>query len=210
VDALRFCPWPDPPPRTIDVCNIGRRSPVTHEKLLESARQGRMFYYSDTIKPAASQVTFHVSSGPEHRFLLANLLKRSRYFIANRARANQPEMIRGRDEIAGRFFEGAAAGAIVLGDPPAIEEFRKRFDWTDAVVPMPFDAPDVMKRIEELDADPARQARIRKDNVANALLRHDWVHRLRTILESVGVSPPPRMLEREARLRSLADAVRRA
>jgi len=78
------------------------------------------------------------------------------------------------------------------------------------VIPMPFDARDVAKRIEELDADPARQARIRKENVANALLRHDWVHRLRTILESVGVAPPPRMLAREARLASLAAEVRRA
>src|SRR5437879_757829 len=34
VDVLRFAPWPDPPPRSIDVCNIGRRSPVTHEALL--------------------------------------------------------------------------------------------------------------------------------------------------------------------------------
>jgi hypothetical protein len=210
VDALRFCPWPDPPVRSIDVCNIGRRSPVTHGKLLEHARQGRIFYYYDTIKPAAKQVTFHVSSGPEHRLLLANLLKRSRYFIANRSRANQPELTRGRDEIAGRFFEGAASGTIVLGDPPNIDEFRSRFDWPDAVIPMPFDAPEVAIRIEELDADPSRQARIRKDNVANALLRHDWVHRLRTILESVGVGPPPRMLAREARLRSLADEVRRA
>ncbi len=152
VDALRFCPWPEPPPRSIDVCNIGRRSPVTHEKLLESARQGRIFYYYDTVKPSAKQVTFHVSSGPEHRLLLASLLKRSRYFIANRARANEPEVTRGRDEIAGRFFEGAAAGAIVLGDPPDIDEFRQRFDWPDAVIPMPFDAPEVLQRIEELEA----------------------------------------------------------
>ena len=210
VDALRFCPWPDPPVRSIDVCNIGRRSPVTHGKLLERARQGGFFYYYDTIKPAAKEVTFHVSSGPEHRLLLASLLKRSRYFIANRARANQPELTRGRDEIAGRFFEGAAAGTIMLGDPPSIEEFRSRFDWPDAVVPMPFDAPGVLDRIEELEADPGRQERIRKENVANALLRHDWVHRLRTMLEAVEVAPPPRMLAREARLASLAAEVRRA
>jgi len=210
VDALRFCPWPDPPARSIDVCSIGRRSPVTHEKLLEAAQQGRIFYYYDTIKPTAKQVTFHVNSGPEHRFLLATLLKRSRYYIANRARANQPELTRGRDEIGGRFFEGAASGAIVIGDPPNIDEFRKRFDWPDAVIPMPFDAPDVAKRIEEIDADPARQTRIRRDNVANALLRHDWVHRLRTMMDAVGVSPPERMLAREATLRSLADEVRRS
>jgi hypothetical protein len=210
VDALRFCPWPDPPARSIDVCNIGRRSPVTHEKLLDRARQGRLFYYYDTIKPSAKQVTFHVSSGAEHRLLLANLLKRSRYFIANRARANQPELTRGRDEIAGRFFEGTAAGAIVLGDPPNIDEFRSRFDWPDAVIPMPFDAPEVLKRIEELEEDPRRQERIRKENVANALLRHDWVHRLRTMLDAVCVAPPARMLAREARLAALAAEVRRA
>jgi hypothetical protein len=75
---------------------------------------------------------------------------------------------------------------------------------------MPFDAPEVLARIEELEADPARQERIRKENVANALLRHDWVHRLRTMLEPVGVAPTPRMLAREGRLRSLADEVRRA
>ena len=210
VDALRFCPWPDPPVRSIDVCNIGRRSPVTHRKLLESARRGELFYYYDTIKPAAKQVTFHVSDGAEHRLLLASLLKRSRYFIANRARANEPEVTRGRDEIAGRFFEGAASGAILLGDPPNTPGFRERFDWPDAVIPMPFDAPDVIERIRELDRDGARQARIRKDNVANALLRHDWVHRLRTILETVGVDAPARMLAREARLRALAEEVRRA
>ena len=210
VDALRFCPWPDSPVRSIDVCNIGRRSPVTHGKLLERARQGRFFYYYDTIKPAAKEVTFHVNSGSEHRLLLANLLKRSRYFIANRARANQPELTRGRDEIAGRFFEGAAAGTILLGDPPEIEEFRSRFDWPDAVIPMPFDAPGVLDRVAELDSDPRRQERIRKENVANALLRHDWVHRLRTMLEAVGVAAPARMLAREARLASLAAEVRRA
>ena len=210
VDALRFCPWPDPPQRTIDVCNIGRRSPLTHEALLAAARDKGLFYYYDTVKPAEKQVTFHVSDGSEHRFLLANLLKRSRYFVVNRARANQPELIRGRDEIAGRFFEGIAAGAILIGDPPATDEFRARFGWPDAVIPMPFDAGDVAERIEQLDADPARQARIRKDNVANALLQHDWVHRLRTILDAVQIRPPVGVLAREARLRALAEEVRRS
>jgi hypothetical protein len=207
VDVLRFTPCPDPPARSIDVCNIGRRSRVTHEKLLDAAQEGRIFYYFDTIKPSAKEVTFRVSSGPEHRFMLASLLKRSRYFIANRARANRPDMTRGRDEIAGRFFEGAAAGAIILGDPPNTDGFLERFDWPDAVIPMPFDNPDILGRIEELDADPARQTRIRNANMANALLRHDWVHRLRTIVNTLGIAPPERMLAREARLRSLAEGI---
>jgi hypothetical protein len=210
VDTLRFCCWPDPPERSIDVCNIGRRSPVTHGKLIEAARQGRIFYYYDTVKPYAKQLTFQVDNGPEHRLLLANLLKRSRYFIANRSRANEPEMTRGREEISNRFVEGAAAGTIILGDPPDLDEFRRHFDWPDAVIQMPFDAPDVMARIEQLDADPARQARIRRDNSTNALLRHDWVHRLRSILETVGIAPPPRMLAREAHLTRLANEIRQS
>jgi Glycosyl transferases group 1 len=210
VDTLRFCPWPDPPARTIDVCNIGRRSPITHKALLEAARQGRIFYYYDTVKPGAKQVTFRVGSGAEHRLLLANLLKRSRYYIANRARANEPELTRGRDEIGSRFFEGVASGAIVIGDPPKIHEFHERFDWPDAVIPMSFDAPDVLRQIEELDSDPVRQARIRRENVRNALLRHDWVHRLRTILDAVGLPPSSGMLAREARLTALAREVQRS
>ena len=30
TNVVRFAPWPKPPPRAIDVCNIGRRSAVTH------------------------------------------------------------------------------------------------------------------------------------------------------------------------------------
>ena len=48
VDALRFCPHPATPGRSIDVCGIGRRSPVTHGALLERARAGTFFYYYDT------------------------------------------------------------------------------------------------------------------------------------------------------------------
>ncbi|MHC4475848.1 MAG: glycosyltransferase family 1 protein, partial [Planctomycetota bacterium] len=33
VDTIRFCPYPHPPARSIDVYSIGRRSPVTHQAL---------------------------------------------------------------------------------------------------------------------------------------------------------------------------------
>lgn len=53
TDVLRFSPLPQPPPRSIDVCNIGRRSPVTHQVLLRLARERRIHYHYDTISPAA-------------------------------------------------------------------------------------------------------------------------------------------------------------
>jgi len=214
VDALRFCPYPDPPERAIDLCGIGRRSPVTHATLLDLSGRENFFYFYDTVesKPFGRftrQLTFRVKSVQEHRLLLASLLKRSRYFVANRAWADDSELTRGKDEIASRFYEGAAAGAVMLGDPPDTEDFRTQFDWEGAVVPMPFHAPRIGAVIADLDRDPERVERIRRANVAGALLRHDWSYRLRVLMEAAGLPPTPRMVARSDRLAALADEVQR-
>lgn len=213
VDAFKFCPHPAQPDRSIDVCGIGRRSPVTHAALLDRARQGDFFYFYDTVESKAfgrfaRQLTFRVSNVQEHRLLLASLLKRSRYFIANRAWANDGELTRGKDEIASRFYEGAAAGAVLLGDPPDTEDFRTQFDWAGAVIAMPFHAPEAARVIAELEKDPERVSSIRRENVVNALSRHDWSYRLRALLEAAGMAPTQRMIAREARLAALARELR--
>ena len=215
VDTLRFLPHFDGGGRGIDVCGIGRRSPVTHQALLDWALQNDRFYYYDTIQSGfvrgfTKHLTFRVSNAAEHRILLGNVLKRSRYFIANRAWADKPDHTQGKEEIAARFYEGAAAGALMIGEPPNSDDFRAQFDWPDAVLPVPFHAPEVARVIKELDADPARTERIRRDSVAASLLRHDWVHRLRTVLDIAGVAPSEAMLARERKLVELADRVRRA
>jgi hypothetical protein len=207
ADVLRFSPFPEPPPRAIDVCNIGRRSSVTHEALLSLARDRRVFYYYDTVAASGEgekQRTFHVDHAGEHRLLLASLLQRSRYFIANRGRVNEPDLMMGGDEIPGRFYEGAAAGAVMLGEPPRTEEFKRQFGWPDALIPLPFDSAEVGRVLVELDGDPQRLERIRRDNVRNAALRHDWVYRLRTVFETVGIPPTEAMLARERRLQAVA------
>ena len=207
VDVLRFSPLPELPRRSIDVCNIGRRSPVTHEALARMSRDRRIFYYYDTVAASGTdqkQRTFHVDNGSEHRLLLASLLRRSRYFIANRALVNDAETTMGHDEFGSRFYEGAAAGTVMLGEPPRTEEFDRQFGWSDAVIRLPLDSPDIGEVLAALDRDPQRLARIRRDNVRNAALRHDWVYRIRTVFETVGIAPTDAMLEREARLRALA------
>jgi hypothetical protein len=209
VDVLRFTPRPGEPARAIDVCNIGRRSAVTHEALIRLARQRRIFYYYDTV--AASSGDRHLRSFPvdnasEHRLLLASLLQRTRYFIANRALVNRPEFTKGREEISGRFYEGAAAGTVMLGEAPRTEEFARQFGWPDSVIHVPFESGDIGRILLELDRDPERVASIRRDNVRNTALRHDWVHRLRTVFETLGVEPSPAMLERERSLRVLGAA----
>jgi len=208
ADVLRFSPFPDPPARVIDVCNIGRRSAVTHEALVRLAHDRRIFYYYDTVAASGDgrrQRTFRVSDAAEHRMLLASLLRRSRYFVANRGRINEPEFTMGRDEISSRFYEGAAAGVVMLGEKPRIKEFDRQFDWGDAVIPLPFDSADVGRILGDLGRDAPRLARIRQDNVRQAALRHDWVHRLRVVFETLGVPPTEGMLAREAALKSISE-----
>jgi hypothetical protein len=215
IDALRFCPIPNPPPRGIDVLGIGRRSPETHAALLELARERGLFYYYDTIRmtsgvaDAGRQLTFAVLNSAEHRFKLANMLKRSRFFMASRARANESQAAH-LDEMSGRFFEGAAAGAIMIGEPPRSGKYLELFDWPDAVVRAPFDAPNIAETIRELEADPERCVRARRNNMVNALLRHDWAYRYRQILDDARMPAPAGLLAREARLRELADMAREA
>jgi hypothetical protein len=180
---------------------------VTHAALVQLARDRRIFYYYDTIAASGAgqkQRTFPVDNASEHRLLLASLLRRSRYFVANRGRVNEPEFTLNRDEISGRFYEGTAAGAVLLGEPPRTEEFQLQFGWPDAIIRLPFDSPDVERVLAELDANPQRLAKIRRENVHNAALRHDWVHRLRIVFETLGVPPPEAMLAREKRLQALA------
>jgi hypothetical protein len=207
ADVVRFSPYPGLPARVIDVCNIGRRSAVTHEALLELARTRGIFYYYDTVAASGhdkKQRTFQVHEPGEHRLLLAQLLQHTRYYFANRARANDPDFTMGREEISGRFYEGCAAGTVMIGVPPGGEEFERQFDWPDAVIHVPFDSPDIAAVLEAMDRDPDRLARISRDNACHAALRHDWVHRLRRVFDTLGIPATAAMQEREERLRKLA------
>src|SRR4051812_29321948 len=203
VDAISFCPYPDPPARVVDVYSIGRRSNVTHQKLLDMARQSGLFYLHDTI--GGSQA---INPG-EHRALFANVAKRSKYFLVNPGKIDEPDQTGRQVEFGYRYFDGAASGAIMLGEIPDNEVFPKLFDWPDAVTRLPYDSPDIDMVIKTLDADPIRQDRIRRTGMAQALMRHDWVYRWEAILAAVGVEPMQGMLHRKDRLRNLAEAVSR-
>lgn len=206
ADVFRFSPYPDRPARIIDVCNIGRRSAVTHQALLGLARERRLFYYYDTVRGSGAggkQMTFSVGNAADHRLLLANLLRRTRYYLAYRGRVNEPEHI-GHEEISGRFYEGAAAGALLLGEPPRSEEFSRQFNWPDAVIRLPFDSPDVGEVLGALDADPERLERARRRNAGEAALHHDWLHRIQTVFEAAGLPPTQQMHQRQHQLEALA------
>lgn len=208
ADVLRFCPESASSARFIDVCNIGRRSAITHQALLSEANVRKRFYYYDTfaggIGKEQKQRTFRVADHREHRLLLAQLLQRSRYYITHRSRINEPEYTGQWEEISARFYEGAAAGAVMLGVAPTTDEFRNLFGWPDAVIHAPFDCPDIERVLCELDQNPRRLDLIRSRNVHHAALQHDWVYRLRTVFQTLGLPATSGMREREQRLAAVA------
>lgn len=198
VDAIQFSPYPDPPTRCVDVYNLGRRSAVTHEVLLKMAEEKKIFYIYDTINK------LDTSNPSQHRHLVANIAKRSRYFFVNTGKIDLSSETGKQTEIGPRFFEGIAAGTIMLGDYPQTDAFRNNFDWPDAVIRMPFDAANIEEILSELDAQPERLERISKNNVVQSLRRHDWAYRWRTILEMTGCPPRPALVAREERLQKMA------
>lgn len=200
VDALRFAPDPDARDRAIDVMGIGRRSEITHEALLAHAQATGTFYFHDTLEgPFTAKVP------AQHRLLLANLAKRSRYFIANAAKMDRQWETGTQREIGFRFFEGLSAGCVLLGDHPKTAEFEDHLGWEDSVIPIPYDCPHIGDILRELDGDPARLEAIRRRNLRNTLAAHDWLYRWRRILDRCGLPPTDAMERRSTRLAALAD-----
>ncbi|QDL08871.1 glycosyltransferase family 1 protein [Brasilonema octagenarum UFV-E1] len=202
VDAIKFCPYPERPQRHIDVYSIGRRSPIVHKTLLEVAERKNFLYLFDSLKG------LQMGDYKEHRTLYSHLIKRSRYFIANKAKFDAIDQTGAQDELCSRFFEGAAGGTVMIGTPPVCEAYTTYFNWSDAVIQIPYDPANVADMITELDARPDYVNRIRKENVMNSLLRHDWVYRWEQVLKQVGLESTPEMLSRKTDLANLADKVK--
>lgn len=206
VDTIRFTPYPDPPMRVIDVYSIGRRFDGIHHVLLRAAERKRIFYVYDTFTPAQSPVY----DLRQHREFLANMAKRSRFFVVAPGKANLPQETHGQVAIGHRFYEGTAAGSILIGQSPPCAEFKTLFPWSDVVIELQPDGSDALEILTTLGSDHARMAAISQNNARNALLHHDWVYRWKEVLRVAGITPSPKMAAREERLRYLASLIARS
>jgi Glycosyl transferases group 1 len=198
IDSIRFCPYPTNPERVVDVYSIGRRSEATHQAILKMVDERCIFYLHDEGSEVINPI-----DPKEHRSLLANIAKRSRYFIVNPGLIDRPDIRGSQIEIGSRYFEGVAAGVIMVGEIPNNGEFEHLFDWPDAVVHLPYGSDRIVALIDELEGQPEKQERIRRMNVVQALARHDWAYRWEKILENVGLGPMPELLQRKERLAKL-------
>lgn len=200
VDAMRFSPYPNPPERVVDVYSIGRRCEGVHRAFGEMSGRKEIFYLYDSLKGGEMPVTEH----REHRELFASIAKRSRFFMVAPGKMNQSEETQGQVEVGFRYFEGAAAGTVMLGQTPDCEPFRKMFGWEDAVVEVKPDGSDVVEVVRGLRGDPERLRRISQRNAVGALLGHDWIYRWKEVLHIAGVNPGPGIQRREKCLKELA------
>jgi hypothetical protein len=205
IDTLRFCPYPNPPARCIDVLSIGRKASAVHKALMRMAREDGKFYVYDTIND------LHAYNLDEHRLMMANMAKRSRYFIVSPGKFDNLAETGGQSEFGYRYFEAAAPGTVMIGMRPANnKEFDKIFNWQDAVIEVPFTSDEIVSVIRELDKEPERQMKIRQTNVIQCLLNHDWVYRWEAVLSLVGMQPMPMLQSRKQRLKDLAEIVKEA
>lgn len=202
VDALKFSPAPHYPARAVDVMNIGRRSPATHQALRNAVQDLGWYYQYDTV------ASIRFIDAVDHRLLYANMAKRSKYFISNTANFDQLEKTGGAVEIGHRFYEGAAGGAVLLGYHPEDHPvLRDHFDWPDAVIYKDHDAPNVVDLIQELEAQPERVAAIRAHAASQSLRRHDFVYRWAQVLDVLGLAVTGPMRQRKAELDRWADDI---
>jgi hypothetical protein len=200
IDSIRFCPYPANPERVVDVYSIGRRSEATHQAILKMVDERGIFYLHDEGSEVSNPI-----NPKEHRSLFASIAKRSKYFMVNPGLIDRPDIRGSQIEIGSRYFEGVAAGVIMVGEIPNNGAFEHLFDWPDAVVHLPYGSDRIVALIDELEEQPERQERIRRMNVVQALARHDWAYRWEKILENVGLGPMPELLQRKERLAKLGE-----
>ena len=201
IDAQLFCPYPALPERVIDFLSIGRRSEATHKSLLNEASDGDFFYVYDSLKGS------NIFDPKEHRFLYASMAKRSRFFMVNPGKIDMAPEAGYPSEFGPRYFEGAAAGCILIGETARNEQFEKTFHWPDAVVRLPYGSSDVADVIADFASDPGRVERVRRTNMAQMLLHHDWAYRWESILALAKLEPSPELERRKADLKTAANAI---
>ena len=137
--------------------------------------------------------------------MLADILRRTKYFITNPAKFTEMGANSGQDEVGSRYFEGAAAGAILVGKPPSSPVFSYYFPHDDAVVEVPYDGSGLPMLYDELESDAERTNRIRTDNLRQSLLHNDWAYHWKDVLTKLGLEPLPQLTSRFELLRNLAD-----
>ena len=121
------------------------------------------------------------------------------------AKFDQPEDRGTQIEVSQRYYEASAAGAVMIGETPDCESFRRLFDWPRPVVELDPDGSNASEVMTQLLGQPGLLRRLGCHNAEQAQRKHDWVYRWMQVFRIAGLAPTSGMDERVARLRRLAD-----
>ena len=196
VDAERFFPGIPSLSRNIDIYNMGRRDEQVHQQFRKLAKKDDWLYVYTTGMPG---ICF---DPPEHRENLAGRLNRSKFFVVNPSKFDCPDDTGKQQEIGFRYYEGSAAGTVMVGTIPNNINFKRHFPW-EAVVELPKDPNHVMDFMRDLKSDDEHMSKIRFNNVKGSLEQHDFVYRWEEMLTGCELEIPHSLQLRKNKLDDL-------
>lgn len=170
--------------RVIDVNAYGRQPRALTDLLSDTlnARDGR-YRFSHTDHLASITIRDPI----RHRALFWRTLTDSRIALAYAPEATGDAARFDCAFVGQRWYESIAAGCAVMGRKPVTAETDQLFDWPDALIELPDDPRDGLACIMALAGDADRLAAISRRNYQAALARHDWRHRIETMVETLGM-----------------------
>lgn len=176
------------PQRSIDVFNYGRTNKQVHAQLQDYNKlESRRLYMHSTFSGA------EVHNVQEHLALLNRLLQRSKISLC--FEASQLQRFRGRSALLYRWFEGWAAGCVIVGKKPVGRKIGALMDWQDSTIDVPDDPDEIIPFFEALLQDEPRLQEISRRNYVECRLRHDWRYRFREMFEVLDLPLPAQLVE---------------
>ena len=102
-----------------------------------------------------------------------------------------------------RWFYGTATGGAIVGKRPTTPLMDELMNWEDATIELPDDPQKSVEFINELLQDEVRLNSIYKRNYVESLARHDWRHRIQSMLEAVKIPLPQGLLEEVSQMKMI-------
>jgi hypothetical protein len=191
-----------PQRRLIDFSAYGRRLARVHESVKRFCTEtGRYYDYTTTTRLAPG-------IDPQEQYdHYAWRLRHSAFNFCWPVEATNPDRVRTFSPITCRWFEAAASGAVVVGQPPKDDGFSEMFG-KDFVVPLdPARRHDDLFRLwSQLMAERDVQLEVARQRHARLSDNWSWRRRVKDILEIAGLAA--RDGESEPRERALEGVCR--
>jgi len=173
--------------RRIDVVAFGRQPNNVKDVLTEhfgDPQSPHLAWWSSGKGP-------HTQSLTQDRRAFWSLLRRTRLSLAYRYEDSHPESFSGVSPITARWFESFAAGCAVIGSKPSSPEASAHLEWPNSVLPLDTDSGEALEQILALLQDPSLLESVGYTNRQQAVLNHDWRHRISEMLDFLDLSPIP-------------------